>query len=66
MYGGGCQRGAEVHVRFTVACVKHAVNINLPSAGAVQMLSEKKRIRAKLGGGGAGVGGEWEGERAND
>lgn len=47
-----CQCGAEAHMRFTVACVKHAVNISLPSAGAVQMLSEKKRITAKLGGGG--------------
>lgn len=48
------QRYAEVHARFTVACVKHGVNISLPSAGVVQMLSEKKRIRAKLSGGEGG------------
>lgn len=53
MYGvrPKCQRGAEVRAWFTVACVKHGVNISLPSAEAVQMLSEKKRIRAELGGG---------------
>lgn len=36
-------RGLQLHVS------SHGVNISLPSAGAVQMLSEKKRIRAKLG-----------------
>lgn len=52
---------SELHVRFTVARVKHGVNITLPSVGAVQMLSEKKRIRAKVGRpeeGGGGGGGE--------
>lgn len=34
---------------FIVACVGHGVDGALPSVSAVQMLSEKKRIRAKVG-----------------
>lgn len=43
--------GLQLHVS------RRGVNISVPSAGAVQMLSEKKRIRAELGGGGGGGGG---------
>lgn len=45
-----CLCSIKVHVYCMALCVRHrdSINITLPSVKAVQMLSQKKRISAKL------------------